>query len=94
MELLFDNALFGFMNSLNLAIAFVMLCYYSLNGRRWNKLARIGWLLMSGGMLAMSIVFVDHLEFDDSLFLYFWAIKNIGIGAFVMGLLMSWSKKP
>lgn len=93
MESFFDGTLVNVLSSFNIAIAFVMFCYYSLNGSRWNRLARFGWLVMAGGLLIQSIVVVDHIDYDDNWFLYFWAIKNVGCGAFVLGLLQSWSKR-
>lgn len=93
MNLVFSGTFVEFLSSFNLAIAFIMLCYYALNSRQWNKLSKFGWLVMAGGLLLQSITVIDRLDFDDSWFLYFWAIKNIGGGAFVLGLLSAWAKK-
>lgn len=93
MESVFDSLFFNILSGFNIAIAFVMLCYYGFNGRCWNKLARFGWLVMAGGLLAQSVTVVDHISFGDEFFMYFWAIKDIGGAAFVLGLLKSWSKR-
>lgn len=87
LDQLFYSALSGF----NVAVAFMMFCYYVFNHKRWNLVTKIGWATMAGGLLAQSLCIIDGITLDDEFFYQFWALKDIGIAIFTFGLMQKWA---
>lgn len=90
MEHVLNNYFYSALSGFNVAIAFVMFCYYMFNGYNWNKLTKFGWFVMASGLLAQSICIIDGITLDDQFFYQIWALKDIGIAIFTVGLMSDW----
>ena len=91
MEHVLNNYFYSVLSGFNVAIAFIMFCYYILNGKKWNTITKLGWFAMAGGLLAQSICIIDGITLDDDFFYQFWALKDIGIAIFTAGLMLAWT---